>query len=55
MGGGGAEGDRSVELTVNDDLDHPEVDLSPGHDPGLAGVHALVRLLDAADLQVVVG
>lgn len=41
-------------LTVHDDLDYPEVDFSPGHDTSLAGVHALIGLLDAADLQVAV-
>lgn len=40
-------------LTVDDDLDHPEVDLSPGQDPSLAGVCALVILFDAADLKAV--
>lgn len=42
-------------LTVNDDLNHPEVNLSPGHDTRLAVVHALIGLLDAADLQVAAG
>lgn len=50
----GAEGGGDAALTVNNDLDHPEVDFSPGHDTGLAVVHALVCLLDAADLQVAV-
>lgn len=54
LGCQGAQGERDVALTVNDDLDHPEVNLSPGHDAGLAVVHALIRLLDAADLQVAV-
>lgn len=38
-------------LTINDDLDHLEVDLSSGHDSSLAGVHALIRLLDASDVK----
>ena len=42
-------------LTVDDHPDGPEVDLSARHDAGLARVGALVRLLDAADLEVVVG
>ena len=50
----GAEGERDAVLTVNDDLDRPEVDLSPGQDASLAVVHALIRLLDAADLQVAI-
>lgn len=40
-------------LTVDDHLDHPEVDLSPGQDSSLAGVRALVVLLDAANLKAV--
>lgn len=42
-------------LTVNDDLNHPEVNFSPGHDTRLAVVRALIGLLDAADLQVAAG
>lgn len=38
-------------LTVDDDLDHPEVNLSPGQDSSLAGVRALIGLLDAPDLK----
>lgn len=50
----GAEGERGAVLTVNNDLDHPEVNFSPGHDTSLAVVHSLIRLLDAADLQVAI-
>lgn len=46
--------EEGAVLTVHDDLDYPEVDFSPGHDTSLAGVHALIGLLDAADLQVAV-
>lgn len=42
-------------LTVHDDLDVLEVDLPTGQDPPLTPVGALIRLLDAPDLQVVVG
>lgn len=38
-------------LTVDDDLDHPEIDLSTGQDSSLAGVHALIGLFDAANLK----
>ncbi len=50
----GAQGERDAVLTVNNDLDHPEVNLSPGRDSSLAVVLALVCLLDAADLQVAI-
>lgn len=42
------------QLTIDDDLNDPEVNLSPSHDAPLAHVVALVRLFDAADLEVVV-
>lgn len=41
-------------LTVNNDLDHPEVNFSPGHDASLTVVHALIYLVNAADLQVAI-
>lgn len=41
-------------LTIDDDLNDPEVDLSPSHDAPLADVVALVWLFDAMDLEVVV-
>lgn len=41
-------------LTVNDDLDYPEVELSPFHDTSLTVVHALIGLLYATDLQAIV-
>lgn len=40
-------------LTVDNDLDHSEVDLTTGQDSSLAGVHALVCLFDAANLKAV--
>lgn len=40
-------------LTVDHDLDHPEVELSPFHDPSLTVVHALICLLYATDLQAI--
>lgn len=40
-------------LTVDNDFDDPEVDFTPGHDAGLAGVVTLICLLDATDLEVV--
>ena len=46
--------DDAAVLTVNHDLDHLQIDLPPGIDARLAGIHSLVRLLDSADLQVVV-
>ena len=39
-------------LTINNHLDGPKVDLSPGHHTRLTCVHAFVGLLDASDLQV---
>lgn len=45
----------SEPLTVDDDLDVLEVDLPTGQDPPLTPVGALICLLDAPDLQVVVG
>lgn len=49
-------GEQKVKemLTVNNDLDHPEIYFSPGHDAGLTVVHALIYLLDAADQQVAI-
>lgn len=41
-------------LTINYDLDYPEVNFSPGHHTGLTGVGAFIYLLDAADLQVAI-
>lgn len=41
-------------LTIDDDLNDPEVDLSPSHDAPLAGVIALVGLFYAVDLKMVV-
>lgn len=45
---------RDWILTVDSDLDDPEVDFTPGHDAALAGVVTLICLLDATDLKVVV-
>lgn len=45
---------RNIVLTINNDLDSPEVNFSPGHDTSLTVVHALICLLDAADLQVAI-
>lgn len=41
-------------LTIHDDPDIPEVHLSPGQDPPLAAIHALVTFLYPSDLEVVV-
>lgn len=42
------------ELTVNNNLNVTEVDLSPRFNATLAGVHALVDLSYPSDLEVVV-
>lgn len=46
---------RPELLTIHNDLNVLEVDLPPGQDSALTAVSALVCLLDAPDLQVVVG
>lgn len=46
---------RTYLLTIHNDLNVLEVDLSPGQDSALTAVSALICLLDAPDLQVVVG
>lgn len=50
----GARSERDAVLTIYNDLDYPEVNFSSGHDTSLTGVHALIYLLDAADLQVAI-
>lgn len=50
----GTEGERDAALTVNNDLDHPQVNFSPGHDTSLTVVHAFICLLDATDLHVAI-
>lgn len=50
----GAEGERDAALTINNDLDHPQVNFSPGHDASLTVVHAFICLLDATDLHVAI-
>lgn len=41
-------------LTVDDDLDDLQVNLSPGHYTSLTGVRPFIRFLDASNLEVVV-
>lgn len=42
-------------LTVDDDLDDLQVNLSPGHYTSLTGVRPFICFLDASDLEVVAG
>lgn len=44
-----------TNLTIHNDLNVLEVDLSPSQDPALTAISALICFLDAFDLQVVVG
>lgn len=46
---------RTDLLTIHNDLNVLEVDLSPCQDPALTSVSTLICFLDVPNLQVVVG